>query len=46
MALAVNYARADQNFVDACLPTLESHYIPELSRSLYAQASTIGNEFA
>ena len=42
-ALIVNFARADQSFVDVCLPTLESHSIPVLSRSMYAQASAVGN---
>ena len=45
MALKMNFVRADQRFVDLCLPTLESHSIPVLSRSLYAQASTVENEF-
>ena len=45
MALSVNFARADQSFVDVCLRTLESHSMPVLSRSLYAQASKVGNEF-
>ena len=41
----VNFARADRSFVDVCLRTLEGHSTPVLSRSLYAQASAIGNEF-
>ena len=45
MALEVNFVRADQSSVDVCLPTLEGHSIRILSRSLYAQASTVGNEF-
>ena len=40
VALNVNFARADQSFVDVCLPTLESLSIPVLSRSLYAEASS------
>ena len=45
VASIVNFARADQSFVDVCFPTLESHSKTVLSRSLYAQASTKGNEF-
>ena len=40
MVLTVNFARADQIFVDVSLPTLENHSLPVHSRSLYAQAST------
>ena len=39
----VNFARADQSFVNVCLPTLESHSKPVLCCSLQAQASTVGN---
>ena len=45
VALTVKFARADQSYVDICLLTLECHSIPVLSRSLYAQASTVGDEF-
>ena len=45
VALPANFARDDHSFVDVCLPTLEGHTIPVLNRSLYAQASAIGNEF-
>ena len=45
VALTVNFARADQSFVDVCLPALERHSIPVLSRCLHAQATTVGNEF-
>ena len=45
VALTVHFARSDQSFVDFCLPTWDGHSIPVLSRSLYVQASAIGNEF-
>ena len=34
-ALTVNFSRADQSFVDVCLPALESHSIPTLSLSVH-----------
>ena len=46
MALTVNSARAVLSFVDVCLPDLESHSIPILSRSQHAQAATVGNDFS
>ena len=40
MALAVNFARADQSFVNVCLPTLAGHSIPVLQSFLVrAEAS-------
>ena len=45
MALTANSAHADQSYVDVCLLALESHSTPALSRSLHAQAATVGNEF-
>ena len=45
MVLSVKFARADRSFVDVCLPALESHSVPILSRFLHAQAATVGNEF-
>ena len=43
IALTVNSARAYQSFADVCLPSLEGHSKPVFSRSLYAQASTVGS---
>ena len=41
VALTVNFARADQSFLDVCLPALESHSTPIFGRSLHAQAATV-----
>ena len=39
MAHTVNFARADQSFMDVCLPTLESHSIPYSPEAvLYVQS--------
>ena len=42
MALTLNFACADQSYVVICLPVLERHSIPTLSRPLHAQAATVG----
>ena len=46
MTLTVNFACADQTFADICLPALDSHSIPIISRSLHPQAATVGDEFS
>ena len=45
MALTVNFASANQSFVDVCHPAMESDSVPILRRSLHAQAAMVGDEF-
>ena len=45
MALTVNFSCENQSFANICFPASHSHCIPTLSRSLHAQAATVGDEF-
>ena len=44
VALSVNFARADQSFVDIYLLASESHSRPTVSRSLHTRAAVVGDE--